>query len=111
LDERAFSQQGRDKVQVNRAEERAYEILVQRGLYPFEFRITISAEELRANSPYTVRIKTANRDLLVEMPGVPFDYVKKCGEPGSRDFDRVIDTLLTALLAKMRQPRPSVRQL
>jgi hypothetical protein len=96
-------------MQVNRAEERAYEILVQRGLYPFEFRITISAEELRTSSPYTVRIKTANRELLVEMPGVPFDYIEKCGQPGTRDFDRVIDTLLTELLAKMRKAAPSRR--
>jgi hypothetical protein len=97
-------------VQVNRAEERAYEILVQRGLYPFEFRITISAEELGANSPHTVRIKTANRELFVEMPGVPFDYIEKCGQPGTRDFDRVIDTLLTKLLAKMRKSGPNVRE-
>ena len=98
------------KMLVNGAEQRAYEILVQRGLYPFEFRITISPEGHGPNRPHTVRIKTAVGELFVEMPGVPFDYIEKCGQPGARDFDRVVDTLLTELLAKMRMAARNVRE-
>jgi len=94
-----------DEMPINTAEQRAYEILVQRGLYPFEFRITISADERGPNRPHTVRIKTADGKLSVEIPGVPFDCIDKCGRPSARDFDRVIDTLLTELLAKRGSER------
>jgi hypothetical protein len=42
---------------INRAVQRAYEILVRRGLYPFEYRITIRAEEpRRLDQPHTIRL-------------------------------------------------------
>jgi hypothetical protein len=86
----------------SRAVQRAYEILVQRGLYPFEYRITISSQEARPKQPHTVRIETVDGGRLVEMVGVPFADIENCCQPSVHDFDRVVDALLTELLAQVR---------
>jgi hypothetical protein len=93
---------------VNRAAQRAYEILTKRGLYPFEYRITISPQEAGPKPLHTVRIETADGGRLVEMLGVPFADIENCCQPGVHDFDRVVDALLTELLAKVRSGRGKV---
>jgi hypothetical protein len=37
-------------------------------------------------------------------------FPEKCGQSSTRNFERVIDKLLTELLAKMRKASPSVRE-
>jgi len=84
------------------ATRRAEELLVRRGLYPFEFRVTISPVRSDGyGQPYSVKIEASDGDLFVEKAGVPLAWIERCMQGRADDFDRFIDSLLTELLAKI----------
>ena len=87
---------------IERAVRQAYVVLAKRELYPFEFRVAISpGQSLRLDQPHILKIQTSDGE-FVEKLDVPFESIENCGQPGAHDFDRVVDSLLTELLAKLR---------
>jgi hypothetical protein len=87
---------------IERAVRHAYVVLAKRDLYPFEFRVAISPpQSLRLDEPHILKIQASDGE-FVEKLDVPFEWIHNCGEPGADDFDRVVDNLLTELLAKLR---------
>jgi hypothetical protein len=80
----------------------AYVVLAKRDLYPFEFRVAISpSQSHRLDEPHILKIQTSDGE-FEEKLDVPFEFIQNCGQPGAHDFDRIVDSLVTELLAKMR---------
>jgi hypothetical protein len=80
----------------------AYVVLAKRDLYPFEFRIAISpTQSLRLDEPHILKIQTSDGEFM-EKVDVPFESIENCDQPGAPDFDHIVDSLLTELLAKLR---------
>jgi len=87
---------------IERAVRHGYVVLAKRDLYPFEFRVAISPpQSLRLDEPHILKIQTSDGE-FVEKLDVPFEFIEKCGQPGVHDFDRIVDSLLPELLAKLR---------